>query len=101
MEKITENELKISLDENTAQGIYSNLAIISHSPSEFVTDFLRLVPGVKSAKVHARIIMTPEHAKRLMRALEDNIRKYESQNGEIKLPEDNPYNMINHVKGEA
>lgn len=101
MEKITENELKISLDENTAQGIYSNLAIISHSPSEFVTDFVRIVPGVKSAKVHARIIMTPEHAKRLMRALEDNIRKYESQNGEIILPEDNPYNMINQVKGEA
>lgn len=101
MENIKENELKISIDENTAQGIYSNLAIISHSHSEFVTDFLRLVPGVKSPKVHARIIMAPEHAKRLMRALEDNIRKYESQNGEIILPEDNPYNMINNVKGEA
>lgn len=101
MENIKENELKISIDENTAQGIYSNLAIISHSHSEFVTDFLRLVPGVKNPKVHARIIMAPEHAKRLMRALEDNIRKYESQNGEIVLPEDNPYNMINQVKGEA
>lgn len=101
MEKLTDNELKISLDENTAQGIYSNLAVISHSPSEFVIDFVRIVPGIKNAKVHSRIIMTPEHAKRLMRALEDNIRKYESQNGEINLPEERTFNMMNAVKGEA
>lgn len=101
MEKVTDNELKISLDENTAQGIYSNLAVISHSPSEFVIDFVRIVPGIKNAKVHSRIIMTPEHAKRLMRALEDNIRKYESQNGEINLPEERTFNMMNAVKGEA
>lgn len=99
MEK--ENELKITLDENTAQGTYANLAVIAHSASEFVIDFVRVVPGVKTAKVHSRIIMTPEHTKRLMRALEDNIRKYESQNGEIKLPEEMTFNMMNAIKGEA
>lgn len=99
MEK--ENELKITLDENTAQGTYANLAVIAHSASEFVIDFVRVVPGVKTAKVHSRIIMTPEHIKRLMRALEDNIRKYESLNGEIKLPEDKTFNMMNAIKGEA
>lgn len=99
MEK--ENELKITLDENTAQGTYANLAVIAHSASEFVIDFVRVVPGVKTAKVHSRIIMTPEHTKRLMRALEDNIRKYESLNGEIKLPEDKTFNMMNAIKGEA
>lgn len=101
MEKIIDNELKFSIDENTAQGIYSNLAIIMHSSSEFILDFVRMVPAAKSAKVHARIIMPPEHAKRLMRALEDNIRKYESQNGEIKLPEERTINMMNAIKGEA
>lgn len=101
MEKENNNELKISIDENTAQGIYSNLAVISHSTSEFVIDFVRIVPGVKSAKVHSRIIMTPEHAKRLMRALEDNIKKYESHNGEINLPEEKTFNMMNAIKGEA
>lgn len=72
------NELKISLDEATAQGTYSNLAIIAHSPSEFIIDFVRVMPGTKNAKVHSRIIMTPEHTKRLLRALEDNVRRYEA-----------------------
>ncbi len=96
------NELKIALDETTAQGIYSNLAIIAHSSSEFIMDFVRVVPGVKSAKVQSRIIMTPEHTKRLLRALEDNIRRYEAQHGEIRLPEQRTFNMMDVLKkGEA
>lgn len=96
------NELKIALDETTAQGIYSNLAILAHSSSEFIIDFVRVVPGVKSAKVQSRIIMTPEHTKRLLRALEDNIRRYEAQHGEIRLPEQRTFNMMDVLKkGEA
>ena len=81
-----QNNIQIELTEDIAQGIYSNLAVISHSSSEFVVDFVRLMPGVPKAKVQSRIILTPEHAKRLLLALSDNIKKYESQNGVIKLP---------------
>lgn len=95
-----EEKIKIVMDENTGQGIYSNLAMVAHSQSEFVIDFLRVVPGVKSAKVHSRIIMTPEHAKRLLRTLNENIRNYEQNNGEIRLPEDT-YKMMPPAKGEA
>lgn len=76
--------LNIELTEDTAQGIYSNLAIINHSPSEFVVDFVQMMPGIKKAKVRSRVILTPQHAKRLNKALSDNISKFESQNGEIK-----------------
>ena len=92
------NELKISLDEATAQGTYSNLAIIAHSPSEFIIDFVRVMPGTKNAKVHSRIIMTPEHTKRLLRALEDNVRRYEAQNGEIRQPVQRTFNMMDALK---
>jgi hypothetical protein len=77
-------QINIKLGEKEAEGIYSNLAIISHSPAEFVIDFTRVLPGVPQAKVHARIIMTPQHAKLLARALNDNIQRYEQQHGEIK-----------------
>jgi hypothetical protein len=80
-----QNNLEIELSDEIAQGIYSNLAIISHSSSEFVVDFVRTVPGIPKAKVKSRVILTPDHAKRLMMALIDNIKKYESQFGEIKL----------------
>lgn len=79
------NNMQIELDDDVAQGIYSNLAVIAHSSSEFVIDFVRLMPGVPKAKVQSRIILTPEHAKRLMFALADNVKKYEAQYGEIKL----------------
>ena len=79
-----ENQLNIELTEEIADGIYSNLAIISHSQSEFVTDFIKVMPGMPKAKVKSRILMTPEHAKRLMLALEDNIQKYEATHGRIK-----------------
>jgi hypothetical protein len=77
------NQLNIELTEEIAQGIYSNLAVISHSSTEFVLDFIRLVPGVSKAKVQSRIIVTPEHAKRLLAALQDNISRYERQFGPI------------------
>jgi hypothetical protein len=78
------NQLNIELSEEVAQGVYSNLAVISHSPSEFVVDFVRIMPGIPKAKVKSRIILTPEHAKRLLMALQDNINKYESMHGKIK-----------------
>ncbi|MBP3409301.1 MAG: DUF3467 domain-containing protein [Bacteroidaceae bacterium] len=82
-----ENQLQIELKEDIAEGIYSNLAIIAHSTSEFVIDFVRMMPGVTKAQVKSRIVMTPEHAKRLAMALQDNLMRYEAQFGEIRLPE--------------
>ena len=76
--------LNIELNEDIAEGVYSNLAIINHSPSDFVVDFIQMMPGVKKAKVKSRVILTPQHAKRLMKALKDNISKFENQHGEIK-----------------
>ena len=76
--------LNIELTEEVAAGIYSNLAIINHSPSEFVVDFIQMMPGIKKAKVKSRVILTPQHAKRLMKALTDNVMKFENQHGEIK-----------------
>ncbi len=86
-EKNQGNQLNIELKEDIAQGTYSNLAIITHSTAEFVIDFVRVMPGIPKADVKSRIILTPEHAKRLLHALRDNITKYESINGVIK---DNP-----------
>src|SRR3712207_940115 len=84
----TENQINIELSEDMAEGVYSNLAMIAHSNSEFVIDFIRLMPGVPKAKVKARVIITPEHAKRLLTALKDNIRKYEDTFGAIKQTDD-------------
>lgn len=79
-------QLKIEVKEPESEGIYSNIALIVHSPQEFVIDFARFTPGSQRAKVYARIIMTPAHAKMLHRALEENLKKFESTHGEIKLP---------------
>lgn len=87
MEDKNDNPLNIELSEDMAEGIYSNLAIITHSDSEFVVDFVRVMPGVPKGRVKSRIILTPEHAKRLLIALEDNISGFESTNGKIKLKE--------------
>ena len=76
--------LNIELTEEVAEGTYSNIAIINHSPSEFVVDFIQMMPGVPKAKVKSRIILTPQHAKRLMNALNENISKFQAQHGEIK-----------------
>lgn len=78
------NQLNIELNEEVAEGIYSNLAIITHSNSEFVLDFIRVMPGVPKAQVKSRVVLTPQHAKRLLRALNDNVKKFESQHGNIK-----------------
>lgn len=79
-------EIDIELDENVSQGNYANLVIISHSTSEFVLDFAALMPGVPKAKVRNRIILAPEHAKRLLMSLQDNITRYESNVGRITIP---------------
>ncbi len=79
-----QNQINIELKEEVAQGTYSNLAVITHSSSEFVVDFVRIMPGIPKAEVKSRIILTPEHAKRLLMALKDNIEKFESVHGEIK-----------------
>jgi hypothetical protein len=77
-------QINIELDEKVAEGIYSNLAIINHSPSEFVLDFVAIMPGVPKSKVKSRIILTPQHAKRLLKALGENIHRFEQSHGEIK-----------------
>jgi hypothetical protein len=94
-EEKDKNQINIELSEETAEGIYANLAMIAHSSSEFVVDFIRLMPGVPKAKVKSRIVITPEHAKRLLRALEDNINKYEKTFGPIKQVEEAPKFPIN------
>ncbi|MFZ4260693.1 DUF3467 domain-containing protein [Sphingobacterium sp. HJSM2_6] len=94
-------EISIELTEEIAEGIYSNLAIITHSHTEFVVDFIRLMPGINKAKVKSRIILTPEHAKQLMKALQDNINRFESINGTIST-KDFPFPMnFGGAKGEA
>lgn len=86
-ERIQNKAVNIELPEEVAQGIYSNLAIISHSSSEFIMDFVRILPGISKNKVKARIVLTPEHAKRVLLALQDNIVKYETQFGPIRNPQ--------------
>ncbi|HQW00633.1 MAG TPA: DUF3467 domain-containing protein [Bacteroidia bacterium] len=86
-ENQNQNQLNIELTEEIADGIYSNLAIITHSTSEFVIDFVKVMPGVPKAKVKSRILLTPQHAKRLMGALAENIQKYEAVHGAIKQTE--------------
>lgn len=83
-----ENQINIELSEDMAEGTYSNLAIITHSNQEFVIDFIKMMPGVPKAKVKSRIILTPQHAKRFMRALQENVKKFESQHGSISDIED-------------
>lgn len=78
--------IDIELEDAVAQGHYSNLAIIAHSSSEFIIDFATALPGVQKARVKSRIILTPEHAKRLLYSLQDNINRYESNMGKIEIP---------------
>ncbi len=95
-EKINENHFNVELSEEIAEGTFTNLSLISHSNAEFILDFIRFMPGVPKAKVKSRLILTPDHAKRLMYMLQDNIEKYESINGKIKIDEDSgtlPFNF--------
>ncbi|MBO7083257.1 MAG: DUF3467 domain-containing protein [Bacteroidales bacterium] len=84
MEEKPKNQINIELTDEVAGGVYSNLAIITHSPTEFILDFVSMMPGAPKAKVKSRIVMTPQHAKRLFKALGENLSKYESQFGPIK-----------------
>lgn len=88
MEDNNEGQINIELSEEVAEGIYSNLAIITHSNHEFVLDFIRIMPGTPKAKVKSRIVITPEHAKRLLAALQDNVTKFEAINGRIKVQDE-------------
>lgn len=103
MDNNKKNQLNIDLPETVADGVYSNLAIISHSPTEFVVDFAQIVPAMQKAKVRSRVIMTPQNAKRLFRALADNLNKYEQNFGPIKDVNDTiaPFTMGSGSAGEA
>jgi predicted transcriptional regulator len=92
-EETNKNQINIELPEEVSEGVYSNLAIIAHSHSEFVVDFLRMVPNVPKAKVKSRIILTPQHAKRMLKALADNVKKYEAQYGKIDDPQQPQFPM--------
>lgn len=94
-------QINIELDEDTAQGTYSNLAIINHSVSEFVVDFVNIMPGTPKSKVKSRIILTPQHAKRLLKALEENVKRFEQNHGEIKDYEKQPIPLNFGPTGQA
>lgn len=100
-EKDKKKQINIELKEDVAQGTYANLAVITHSSSEFVLDFVRVMPGLPKAEVKSRIILTPEHAKRLLHALKDNLSKFESVHGKIKEPEPGTPSMPMNFGGPA
>ena len=101
MAETTQFGIDLQLDEAVAQGHYSNLAIISHSTSEFIIDFAAVLPGVQKARVKSRITLTPEHAKRLLRSLQENIVRYESSVGKIEIPTPSPASETGPKIGEA
>lgn len=96
-----QGQINIELDEQIAEGIYSNLAIINHSSSEFVLDFVCIMPGTPKAKVKSRIVLTPQHAKRLVKALAENVHRFEATNGEIKDVEQPPIPLNFGPTGQA
>ena len=99
--KNKQGQINIELDEKVAEGTYSNLAIINHSVSEFVLDFVSIMPGTPKSKVKSRIILTPQHAKRLVKALNDNVKRFESAHGEIKDYEQPPMPLNFGPTGQA
>jgi hypothetical protein len=96
------DELNIELTEEEAEGTYTNLVMIAHSPEEFILDFIRVMPGVQKARVKSRIIVTPQHARRLLNALEENLERYERAHGEIeeRTGPDEPF-QFGGFSGEA
>ncbi|WP_340065325.1 DUF3467 domain-containing protein [Ascidiimonas aurantiaca] len=100
-DKKKQGQINIELDDKTAEGTYSNLAIINHSVSEFVVDFVSIMPGTPKAKVKSRIILTPQHAKRLLKALNDNVNRFEKAHGEIKEYDQPPIPLNFGPTGEA
>jgi len=99
--KQKKGQINIELDEQIAQGTYSNLAIINHSVSEFVVDFVNIMPVTPKSKVKSRIILTPQHAKRLVKALNDNVKRFEQAHGEIKDYEQPPIPLNFGPTGQA
>ena len=99
--KDQQEQINIELDESIAEGVYSNLAIINHSSSEFVLDFVSIMPGLPKAKVKSRIVLTPQHAKRLIKALADNVHRFELAHGEIKDTEQAPIPLNLGPTGQA
>ncbi|MGL2988318.1 DUF3467 domain-containing protein [Flavobacterium sp. RSSA_27] len=99
--KEQQEQINIELDESIAEGVYSNLAIINHSSSEFVLDFVSIMPGLPKAKVKSRIVLTPQHAKRLIKALSDNVHRFELAHGEIKDTEQAPIPLNFGPTGQA
>ena len=99
--KDQQEQINIELDESIAKGVYSNLAIINHSSSEFVLDFVSIMPGLPKAKVKSRIVLTPQHAKRLIKALADNVHRFELAHGEIKDTEQAPIPLNFGPTGQA
>ncbi|MDX1420471.1 MAG: DUF3467 domain-containing protein [Rubricoccaceae bacterium] len=97
-----QSQLSIELSEEIAEGVYSNLVMIAHSPEEFILDFIRVMPGVPKARVKSRIIVSPPHAKRLLAALQDNIGRYEAQYGAIgETASQGPQFSFHPPSGEA
>ena len=96
-----QKQINIELDEKTAEGTYSNLAIINHSVSEFVIDFISMMPGAPKAKVKSRIVLTPQHAKKFLKALTDNVSRFEDAHGPIKDYEQPPIPLNFGPTGEA
>ena len=99
--KDQQEQINIELDESIAEGVYSNLAIINHSSSVFVLDFVSIMPGLPKAKVKSRIVLTPQHAKRLIKALADNVHRFELAHGEIKDTEQAPIPLNFGPTGQA
>ena len=100
MDQKSPTRISVDLPEKEAEGIYSNLAFISHSPSEFILDFARLLPGLPKSKVFARIVMTPQNAKALHRTLGTNLERYEKTHGDIRLPGTDSQTGIGFQTGE-
>lgn len=96
-----EKQINVEVDEKTAEGIYSNLAIINHSASEFVIDFISIMPGAPKAKVKSRIILTPQHAKKFLKAMADNVQRFEQSHGTIQDYEQPNFPMNLGPAGEA
>lgn len=99
--KTNQKQINIELDEKMAEGVYSNLAIINHSVSEFVVDFISMMPGAPKAKVKSRIVLTPQHAKKFLKALNDNVQRFEKAHGTIKDYEQTPVPINFGPIGEA
>jgi ribonuclease BN (tRNA processing enzyme) len=101
MQQQQQQKIDIHLSDEVAQGIYSNLAIITHSHAEFIMDFISLMPGMPKGTVRSRIILTPQNAKRLLFALQDNVQKFEAKNGKIIETQQDVVPILGNVSGKA